>query len=153
MFLYTVCAPWQVFLDCLSFDPNMISYLGWCCMAWLSSRLTEMAIVRYIYRIQFSLYFSRIAYLVSSVQTCSTSAYLFLNLPVKQFRALSDQFYRTPEHHRFVRQQVVNQVSIFKMTAYISFLLTVKGHTIRIILSVDKYSYENWLCLSVLLRS
>ncbi|XP_037482527.1 uncharacterized protein LOC119361415 [Triticum dicoccoides] len=28
-----------------------------------------------------------------------------------QFRALSDQFYRTPEHHRFVRQQVVNQHS------------------------------------------
>ncbi|VAI40740.1 unnamed protein product [Triticum turgidum subsp. durum] len=27
-----------------------------------------------------------------------------------QFRALSDQFYRTPEHHRFVRQQVVNQL-------------------------------------------
>jgi hypothetical protein len=31
---------------------------------------------------------------------------------LKQFRALSDQFYRTPEHHRFVRQQVVKQVSI-----------------------------------------
>uniref|UniRef100_N1QYR0 OTU domain-containing protein n=1 Tax=Aegilops tauschii TaxID=37682 RepID=N1QYR0_AEGTA len=43
-------------------------------------------------------------------QTCSTIVYLFLNLPVKQFRALSDQFYRTPEHHRFVRQQVVNQL-------------------------------------------
>ncbi|CAL5389468.1 unnamed protein product [Camellia sinensis] len=27
-----------------------------------------------------------------------------------QFRALSDQFYRTPEHHKFVRQQVVNQI-------------------------------------------
>uniref|UniRef100_A0A453LAS5 Uncharacterized protein n=1 Tax=Aegilops tauschii subsp. strangulata TaxID=200361 RepID=A0A453LAS5_AEGTS len=27
------------------------------------------------------------------------------------FRALSDQFYRTREHHRFVRQQVVNQQS------------------------------------------
>lgn len=27
-----------------------------------------------------------------------------------QFRALSDQFYRTPEHHRFVRQQVVSQL-------------------------------------------
>ncbi|CAN4120265.1 unnamed protein product [Withania somnifera] len=27
-----------------------------------------------------------------------------------QFRALSDQFYRTPEHHKFVRQQVVNQL-------------------------------------------
>ncbi|AQK61448.1 OTU domain-containing protein [Zea mays] len=27
-----------------------------------------------------------------------------------QFRALSDQFYRTPEHHRFVRQQVVKQL-------------------------------------------
>ncbi|XP_073354072.1 uncharacterized protein [Aegilops tauschii subsp. strangulata] len=40
---------------------------SWCCMAWLSSRLTET------------------------------------------FRALSDQFYRTREHHRFVRQQVVNQ--------------------------------------------
>ncbi|PSR86575.1 OTU domain-containing protein [Actinidia chinensis var. chinensis] len=27
-----------------------------------------------------------------------------------QFRALSDQFYRTPEHHKFVRKQVVNQL-------------------------------------------
>nr|XP_010918682.1 OTU domain-containing protein 5 isoform X1 [Elaeis guineensis]XP_010918684.1 OTU domain-containing protein 5 isoform X1 [Elaeis guineensis]XP_029119781.1 OTU domain-containing protein 5 isoform X1 [Elaeis guineensis]XP_029119782.1 OTU domain-containing protein 5 isoform X1 [Elaeis guineensis] len=27
-----------------------------------------------------------------------------------QFRALSDQFYRTTEHHKFVRQQVVNQL-------------------------------------------
>lgn len=27
-----------------------------------------------------------------------------------QFRALSDQFYRSPEHHRFVRQQVVKQL-------------------------------------------
>ncbi|KAH9619354.1 hypothetical protein KSS87_002877 [Heliosperma pusillum] len=27
-----------------------------------------------------------------------------------QFRALSDQFYRTPEHHEFVRQQVVSQL-------------------------------------------
>ncbi|KAK9158481.1 hypothetical protein Scep_005055 [Stephania cephalantha] len=27
-----------------------------------------------------------------------------------QFRALSDQFYRTPEHHKFVREVVVNQL-------------------------------------------
>ncbi|URD87894.1 OTU-like cysteine protease [Musa troglodytarum] len=27
-----------------------------------------------------------------------------------QFRALSDQFYRSPEHHKFVRQQVLNQL-------------------------------------------
>ncbi|KAJ6806025.1 OTU domain-containing protein-like isoform X2 [Iris pallida] len=27
-----------------------------------------------------------------------------------QFRALSDQFYRTPEHHEFVRQQVISQL-------------------------------------------
>ncbi|EPS67633.1 hypothetical protein M569_07143, partial [Genlisea aurea] len=27
-----------------------------------------------------------------------------------QFRALSDQFYRTPEHHKFVREQIVNQL-------------------------------------------
>ncbi|GMH09814.1 hypothetical protein Nepgr_011655 [Nepenthes gracilis] len=27
-----------------------------------------------------------------------------------QFRALSDQFYRTPEHHKFVRRQIVNQL-------------------------------------------
>ncbi|KAM0941994.1 putative ubiquitinyl hydrolase 1 [Dioscorea sansibarensis] len=27
-----------------------------------------------------------------------------------QFRALSDQFYRSPEHHKFVRQQVINQL-------------------------------------------
>ncbi|KAK8443608.1 hypothetical protein SEVIR_9G002800v4 [Setaria viridis] len=29
-----------------------------------------------------------------------------------QFRALSDQFYRTPEHHRFVRQQVLKQLEL-----------------------------------------
>jgi hypothetical protein len=29
-----------------------------------------------------------------------------------QFRALSDQMYHTTEHHRFVRQQVVKQVSV-----------------------------------------
>ncbi|KAL3523487.1 hypothetical protein ACH5RR_016321 [Cinchona calisaya] len=27
-----------------------------------------------------------------------------------QFRSLSDQIYRTPEHHKFVRQQIVNQL-------------------------------------------
>lgn len=27
-----------------------------------------------------------------------------------QFRALSDQFYRSPEHHKFVRQQVITQL-------------------------------------------
>lgn len=30
-----------------------------------------------------------------------------------QFRALSDQFYRTPEHHEFVRQQIVNQLKSY----------------------------------------
>lgn len=38
---------------------------------------------------------------------------------LKQFRALSDQFYRTPEHHRFVRQQVVKQVSVFEKTSFV----------------------------------
>ncbi|KAL7198235.1 hypothetical protein ACSBR2_020695 [Camellia fascicularis] len=28
-----------------------------------------------------------------------------------QFRSLSDQFYRTPVHHKFVRQQIVNQLN------------------------------------------
>ncbi|KAG0453140.1 hypothetical protein HPP92_025494 [Vanilla planifolia] len=30
-----------------------------------------------------------------------------------QFRALSDQFYRTPEHHEFVRQQVISQLKSY----------------------------------------
>uniref|UniRef100_A0A5B7AWF5 ubiquitinyl hydrolase 1 n=1 Tax=Davidia involucrata TaxID=16924 RepID=A0A5B7AWF5_DAVIN len=30
-----------------------------------------------------------------------------------QFRALSDQIYRTPEHHKFVRQQIVNQLESY----------------------------------------
>uniref|UniRef100_A0A0D3FRM9 ubiquitinyl hydrolase 1 n=1 Tax=Oryza barthii TaxID=65489 RepID=A0A0D3FRM9_9ORYZ len=30
-----------------------------------------------------------------------------------QFRALSDQFYRTTEHHRFVRQQIVKQLESY----------------------------------------
>uniref|UniRef100_A0A453LAV8 Uncharacterized protein n=2 Tax=Aegilops tauschii subsp. strangulata TaxID=200361 RepID=A0A453LAV8_AEGTS len=54
---------------CLPFQITEDFSTSWCCMAWLSSRLTET------------------------------------------FRALSDQFYRTREHHRFVRQQVVNQQS------------------------------------------
>ncbi|CAK9158520.1 unnamed protein product [Ilex paraguariensis] len=32
---------------------------------------------------------------------------------VGQFRALSDQFYRTPEHHKFVRQEIVNQLKAY----------------------------------------
>ncbi|KAG6510018.1 hypothetical protein ZIOFF_028026 [Zingiber officinale] len=41
--------------------------------------------------------------------------YDFVELKVQgdgncQFRALSDQFYRTPEHHKFVRDQVVDQL-------------------------------------------
>lgn len=40
-----------------------------------------------------------------------------------QFRALSDQFYRSPEHHKFVRQQVVRQVCItfYRFFLYICF--------------------------------
>ncbi|XP_050370826.1 OVARIAN TUMOR DOMAIN-containing deubiquitinating enzyme 12-like [Argentina anserina] len=30
-----------------------------------------------------------------------------------QFRALADQFYRSPEHHEFVRQQIVNQLKSY----------------------------------------
>ncbi|WCJ40995.1 OVARIAN TUMOR DOMAIN-containing deubiquitinating enzyme 9 [Euphorbia peplus] len=33
-----------------------------------------------------------------------------------QFRALSDQFYLTPEHHEFVRQQVVHQLKSYPET-------------------------------------
>lgn len=29
-----------------------------------------------------------------------------------QFRALSDQFYRSPEHHKFVRRQIINQLKL-----------------------------------------
>lgn len=32
---------------------------------------------------------------------------------VIQFRALADQFYQSPEHHEFVRQEIVNQVDCF----------------------------------------
>lgn len=32
---------------------------------------------------------------------------------ILQFRALSDQIYRTTEHHELVREQVVGQVGIF----------------------------------------
>ncbi|KAK1308712.1 hypothetical protein QJS10_CPA09g01783 [Acorus calamus] len=50
-----------------------------------------------------------------------------------QFRALSDQFYRTTEHHKFVREQVVNQYGVkifvitsFKDTCYIEILPNVE---------------------------
>ncbi|KAJ9178078.1 hypothetical protein P3X46_009993 [Hevea brasiliensis] len=33
-----------------------------------------------------------------------------------QFRALSDQFYLTPDHHEFVRQEVVNQLKSYPKT-------------------------------------
>ena len=38
---------------------------------------------------------------------CVIGLYIF-----SQFRALSDQLYRSPEHHSAVREQVVNQVGI-----------------------------------------
>jgi hypothetical protein len=66
----------------------------------------------------------------------TTSTYLFTDLPFKQFRALSDQFYRTPEHHRFVRQQVMTQVSILNMANFIC--LSLQGEvTTTMILSVN----------------
>lgn len=37
--------------------------------------------------------------------------YLTLLKNMFQFRALSDQLYRTPEHHEFVRQQIIAQVN------------------------------------------
>ncbi|KAJ0046763.1 hypothetical protein Pint_06010 [Pistacia integerrima] len=30
-----------------------------------------------------------------------------------QFRSLSDQLYRSPEHHKFVREQVINQLKSY----------------------------------------
>ena len=54
------------FSNCMSFYPNMISYLGWCCTTWLSSRSTDTAIVRSIYMIWFFVYFLRVPCLVSS---------------------------------------------------------------------------------------
>lgn len=38
---------------------------------------------------------------------------IFLTNIVIQFRALADQFYQSPEHHEFVRQEIVNQVDWF----------------------------------------
>lgn len=39
-------------------------------------------------------------------------AFCLTNIVI-QFRALADQFYRSPEHHEFVRQEIVNQVDCF----------------------------------------
>jgi hypothetical protein len=58
-----------------------------------------------------------------SAQAYSTNTYLFSESSFEQFRALSDQFYRTPEHHRFVRQQVMKQVRFVKITTFISLSL------------------------------
>jgi hypothetical protein len=30
---------------------------------------------------------------------------------ILQFRALSDQLYQSPDHHEFVREQIINQVT------------------------------------------
>ncbi|XP_042375837.1 OVARIAN TUMOR DOMAIN-containing deubiquitinating enzyme 9-like isoform X1 [Zingiber officinale] len=53
-----------------------------------------------------------------SYDTRPTKLFLYCELPQHiyhawaniNFRALSDQFYRTPEHHKFVRDQVVDQL-------------------------------------------
>lgn len=38
---------------------------------------------------------------------------------VVQFRALSDQLYRSPDHHKFVRSKVVFQVILYLVSFYI----------------------------------
>ena len=48
--------------------------------------------------------------LTTSLVVLDYSHYVSLVPYLFQFRALSDQFYRTPEHHIFVRDQVINQV-------------------------------------------
>ncbi|KAJ1693660.1 hypothetical protein LUZ63_010358 [Rhynchospora breviuscula] len=56
-----------------------------------------------------------ISYPVQSKSCCSLRLYDLVELKVGgdgncQFRALSDQFYGSPEHHESVRQQVINQL-------------------------------------------
>ena len=43
--------------------------------------------------------------------------------PIPQFRALSDQLYQSPDHHEFVREQIINQV--FNHINFVSQLLAV----------------------------
>jgi len=38
------------------------------------------------------------------LKVCLTGVILF------QFRSLSDQLYRSPDHHQFVREQIIQQV-------------------------------------------
>lgn len=49
-------------------------------------------------------------------------------LEVKQFRALSDQLYRDPKHHQYVRKCIVKQVSVS---------LTASTSTVKICLDFD----------------
>ncbi|XP_044421201.1 uncharacterized protein [Triticum aestivum] len=66
-----------------------------------------------------------------------------------QFWASSVQFYRTPEHRIFVRQQLVKHVSIIKVATFIRVLLTVtlESHWLimRYILDMSLWITENIL--------
>jgi hypothetical protein len=37
---------------------------------------------------------------------------VLIAVTILQFRALSDQLYQSPDHHEFVREQIINQVNI-----------------------------------------
>jgi hypothetical protein len=42
--------------------------------------------------------------------SCSQSIDSNCTPPIPQFRALSDQLYQTPDHHEFVREQIISQL-------------------------------------------
>lgn len=44
----------------------------------------------------------------SNAKVISSASYLFSH--TLQFRALSDQMYKSPEYHKYVRKEVVRQV-------------------------------------------
>lgn len=84
-------------------------------MIWLSSRFKEMATVRFVWQFHMQgklrlCYCHLLNDMTVTIHLKNYKNKLLLWFTSVQFRALSDQFYRSPEHHKFVRQQVINQV-------------------------------------------
>lgn len=59
-------------------------------------------------QVYFFFFLFLIIVIADGVSRSVSLVYIFFS----QFRSLSDQLYRSPEHHNFVREQVVNQVEI-----------------------------------------
>lgn len=78
--------------------------------------------------------------------------------PIPQFRALSDQLYQSPDHHEFVREQIINQVFdhinfwfAIASLVYIFFVFSLINHLFQLKTNRDAYdgyvpmAYDDYL--------